>query len=164
MVKVLAKWIKNNIPDYQHMTMLDPCSGTGVIHKGLSGLFYRIKYFDKYTGVKKGNFLLHNKKYDIISMNPPYSQKYKFMDKAFRQARFVFVLYPLNTLNYLVIHEKYEDKPEYVGFIKMSPKMLLDETLNPKQGGNSMYCWLIWDSHKTSNKHEFWLEDLREYI
>ena len=96
-------------------------------------------------------------------MNPPYSAKYRFIDKARKEARYVFCLLPLNVRNYLCIHEKYEDIPEYVGYIKMSPKINLKKNGVHVRGGNSMYCWLIWDSEKKDNKKEFWLGDLDRY-
>lgn len=163
MVMVLADWIKKNIPDYHHMKLLDPCCGYGVIWKGLQEVLYNIQYFDKYIGRKTQNYLLKEYSADIISFNPPYSNKYKFMNKAFNEARYVFCLLPLNTRNYICIHEDYEDISSYVGYIKMSPKINLSSTGTHKRGGNSMYCWLIWDTQGTYDRKEFWLANLDDY-
>ena len=157
MVEALADWIKENIPNYGHMKVLDPCSGNGKIWKGLLNVFYNINYFDKYRGRKRGNFLLRKESYDCIVMNPPYSNKYKFIDKARKEARFVFCLMPLNVANYLIIHEKYQDIPEYVGLIKMSPKIDLSKN---KRGGNSMYCWFIWDSENNTKTGIEYFDDI----
>jgi len=160
---VLIDWIKKNIKDYEHMRVIDPCCGHGAISNLLSRIFYNLIAFDFKIGRKKRNYLLANHNADIIAMNPPYSNKYKFMNKAFKEARYIFVLLPLNTRNYNIIHDKYENKKEYVGYIKMSPKIKLTETGINELGGNSMYCWLIWDMQKKTTNHEFWLYNLNDY-
>jgi hypothetical protein len=158
MIDALADWIKENIPEYKHLKVLDPCSGeNGRIWKGLKNVFYNITYFDRYFGKKRGNFLLHKNNYDVITFNPPYSNKYKFVKKARKQARYVFALIPHVASNYLCIQKEWQDVPEYVGIIKMSPKFDLSKN---KRGGNTMYCWFIWDSENNTKTGLTWFDDL----
>lgn len=157
MVEALADWIKENVPDYEHMSMLDPCSGKGIIYRGLRKVFKNIAYFDRYMGEKQGDFLLIKGKYDVIAMNPPYSNKYKFVSKARKDARYVFALIPHIASNYNCIHEEWQDIPEYVGIIKMTPKFDLSKN---KRGGNTMYCWFIWDSENNTKTGLTWFDDL----
>lgn len=181
MVKVLADWLKKrdiynissekkhklfSLSRFKILKVLDPCCGYGVIQNGLIdvfGKFNPIRGFDKYFGDVKADFLTHNKKYDLIVMNPPYSSKYKFMLHAMEISKVVIVLLPLNISNYNMFHREYEDIPEFVGKIKMAPKMFLDESTDFHAGGNSQYCWYIWDKDNKTDFSKTWYADLRNY-
>jgi hypothetical protein len=162
MVKSLVTWFEN-YDISEKLNILDPCSGKGVIVRGLYSHFLKVNYLDKFEGNKKGNFLNHNKKYDIIIMNPPYSNKYKFIDHARDIANTVVCLLPLNISNYNMFHREYEDIPEFLGKIQMAPKMFLDETTDFKAGGNSQYCWYIWNKNNDTDYSKTWYSDLRDY-
>jgi hypothetical protein len=162
MVKVLTDWLKVN--QNGAINILDPCAGKGVIRRGLLSYFLKVNYMDKFSGKKRGNFLNHNKLYDMIIMNPPYSAKYKFIDHARKQAKHVFCLLPLNISNYNMFHREYEDIPEFVGKIQMAPKMFLDETTEFKAGGTAQYCWYIWDGTNNTSYSKTWYSDLRKYL
>lgn len=163
MVKALIDWFKWNNCTPHDLNILDPCAGKGVIRRGLLSYFLDVKYMDKFTGKKRGNFLNHNKFYDMIIMNPPYSAKYKFIDHARKQSRFVFCLLPLATSSYNMFFREYEDIGQFVGKIQMAPKMFLDETTNFIAGGTAQYCWYIWDNKNNTTYSKNWYKDLRNY-
>lgn len=130
--------------------ILDPCAGKGIIGDVLSKQAYVVKEFDLHpqsTPIKKLNFLKTNLsiQIDTIIMNPPYSNKYAFIDKALEYNCEVFVLLPLDTSNYNLFHEKYLDVPHYQGRLLMTPKLILHEGLETKRGGNSSYAWYHYD-------------------
>lgn len=163
MVKALRFWLTENGFN-ENLSFLDPCTGKGVICRGLYEKFVNIKKFDKFMGNIRINFLTHTKKYDVVVMNPPYSAKYKFIDHARKHSNIVICLLPLNISNYNMFHRQYEDIPEFVGKIQMAPKMFLDETTTFKAGGTAQYCWYIWDKNNNTDYSKTWYYDLREYI
>lgn len=165
MVKVLKDWLLNT-GIYADSKFLDPCCGNGVIYKNLIDTFYNMTYFDKYMGHKRGNFQLHKKYYNVTVMNPPYSDKriYKFIDHARKHSDVVICLLPLNVSNYNLFHENYQNTPEFVGKIVMTPKMFLGKTTEFKPGGTASYAWYIWDHKNYTNSSKEWYYNLREYL
>lgn len=156
-------------------SILDPCSGNGVIKKvlrknGFTGLIAQVDIEKKDDPrVIELDFFEYmqeiNHKVDIIVMNPPYSNKYAFIDEALNVARDVFVLLPLDVSNYNHFHKNYLDTKEYKGRLLMTPKMMLHEGLEPKFGGNTSYAWYHFSNSNsfTNVKTEIY-DDLRLYM
>ena len=162
MSKILIDWLKENKFD-PSLKVVDPCCGKHSITNELNKYFGAVSYFDKFQGDNKLDYLEEIISTNIIVMNPPYSAKYAFIDKARQDADYVFCLLPLNISNYNMFHREYEDIPNFVGKIQMAPKMFLDETLDFKAGGNSQYCWYIWHGKNNTNYSTTWYYDLRNY-
>ncbi len=168
MPKILVEFLKeNNFPN--NLRVLDPCSGRQVITRELIEYFHDVTHYDKYMGRKKRDFLKSWKKYDLIAMNAPFSQKDCFIKHARKKAKHVFALFPLNVSQYNYFHQELETDPEFVGLIKMTPKMILHDGTETQKGGNSVYCWYYWQKgYKRSpdllGAKSLWLRDLREYL
>lgn len=160
MVKVLLNWM-NNTP--LKSSILDPCCGKGVISEGLKTRFKNVTAFDKFEGETKIDFLEMNTNFDVIVMNPPYSDKYRFIDHARKLAESVFCLLPLNISNYNMFHREYEDIPEFLGKIVMAPKMFLNETTEFRAGGTASYAWYYWERENNTDYSKNWYDDLRKY-
>ena len=114
-----------------------------------------------------GDFLKVTKKYDYIISNPPYSLKDEFIEHALKIADHVFMLFPLQVLNYIEFCEKWLDNDLYCGRILMYPKVILNPEGEYIQGGNTGYAWFHWgtDYFSTDNpkvKYEV-IEDIRKY-
>lgn len=164
MVRVLVTWLKERQVS-EHLRILDPCCGKGKIWKNLLDYFYNINYIDRFLGRRKRSFYLHNKKYDMIIMNPPYSkQKYRFIKKAWFQARYTLALLPYNTSNYNMFHNEFMDTPWFLGKIVMTPKVMLHEGDDLKYGGTTAYAWYIWDTEATTNTSLEWYYNLRDFL
>lgn len=163
MVKALISWLNNSSPE---LRVLDPCCGKGVIYKELETLFRNVTHFDKYLGDNKLDFLEHKENYDLIIMNPPYSNKnvYRFIDHARKLASSVFCLLPINQSNYNMFHNDYEDIPEFVGKIKMTPKMFLHEGIEFKTGGTASYAWYYWNKDNNTDYSKTWYYNLRDFL
>ena len=167
MVECLAQWMLERGYDSNEV-YCDPCCGNGVIRDGLKKHLKNIVGFDKYVGEQRIDYLKHDKYYDIIVMNPPYSGKrvYSFLNHAIANAGMVFCLLPLNIANYNVFHKKYMARPDFLGKILMTPKLFLSETTEFKPGGTASYCWFIWRpgiGMETGYSAE-WYRDLRDYL
>ena len=149
----------------KNIKVADPCSGKGVIWKGLQTYFKNITYFDKYMGENRQDFLEHKEKYDLIVMNPPYSDKrvYKFIDHALSLSPIVICLLPMNQGNYNIFHNNYLDIPIFKEKIVMTPKLILGDTTAFIPGGTASYCWFIWDKHNNTNYSLEYYENLRDY-
>ena len=164
MVAALVWWFKETQDKTENLKVLDPCSGKNVIYRGLLKHFINVTKFDKFSGFPRRNFLTHNKKYDIIICNPPYSAKYKFINHARELATHVFVLLPLNISNYNMFHDNYQDIPEFVGKIVMTPKMFLSQSTEFKPGGTSAYAWYYWSSDNSTKGSREWYYNLRSFM
>lgn len=164
MVEVLVDWLKiSGISS--HSSILDPCAGKGVIWKNLRGYFYNIHSIDRYMIRRKHSFYLHHQNYDLIVMNPPYGkQKYKFIQKSWKQATYTIALLPYNMCNYNDFHANYMDIPTFVGKIVMTPKVILHEGTDLKLGGTTSYAWFIWNKNHSSTPSQEWYYDLRKYL
>lgn len=143
--------------------ILDPCCGKNVIGNVLrKNGFKHINEIDIEQGV---DFLAYYKSHDVIIMNPPYSNKYAFIDHALEIARYVYVLLPLDVSNYNLFHREYLNTEKYKGRILMTPKMILHDGIEPKFGGNSSYAWYHFSNDNTNldKKYEKYA-DLAEYL
>ena len=144
-------------------TVLDPCCGEFSIYRRLCYYFINVKYFDLNFTMHRQNFLTHKKKYDIIIMNPPYGKlKYKFINHARKIAKHVFVFLPMQIVNYLDFHDNYMDIPEFVGKIKMTPKIFLHEGKELRPGGMSSYSWFYYNSENNYPASIEWYKNLKE--
>lgn len=159
MAKALREWLEDNGVS-EHSSICEPACGYKVITNELSNFFYNIFAYDLHFGRRKRNFFLHNKTYDIIVMNMPYSDKYNFIDKARKKATTVICLMLLHVSSYNDFVENYEDIPEFVGQIKMTPKMVLSESVEDKRGGTAMYAWYIWDKRNNTPYYKTWIKNL----
>ena len=145
--------------------ILDPCSGTGVIGKVLRE--YGFVNYKEYDIVEGRSFYEESGMYDVIIANPPYSEKNKFIDKALTVAKDVYMILPMNVVNYNIFHRNYLNWNEYQGRYLMAPKFFMtqDETENPKRGGISSYAWFHWSKKNNNNNcsYECYME-LEKYF
>lgn len=163
MIEALKEWLIEEGLVEEELTVVDPCCGEKVIGKGLIDIFPNIVQFDKFAeNCYREDFMEYNPKYkvDIIVFNPPYSNKYNFINKAMEISDKVFCLLPLNVSNYNMFHREFEDIPEFVGKILMAPKMFLDQTTDFRTGGTSQYAWYMWSKNNSTNYSLTWYKDL----
>lgn len=170
MVRALIDKKLCNAQKYQ--TILDPCCGNKIIgtHLRLAG-FHDITEIDLYPAnklVSQADFMEFRpliKNFDIFIMNPPFSNKYRFIDRALGIAKTsVYVLLPLDVSNYNYFHQNYLNKPHYKGRLLMTPKMILHENTETKFGGAVSYAWYEFGTRNIySAKYETYA-DLREYM
>lgn len=115
-----------------------------------------------------GDFLQVKDQFDIIVSNPPYSLKDEFITHALELARTdVFMLFPLQILNYIEICENWMDNPKYCGRITMYPKVILNQEGDYIQGGNTGYGWFHFSNRPliedhSIDKYEVFM-DIRKY-
>lgn len=142
----------DNIPMPNSFTYLDPCSGTGVIGRTLRE--YGIENITELEKSKGQNFLTHEKHYDVIIGNPPYSIKDDFWTKAMEIGKHIFFILPYNVGNYNSFHRNNMDIPQFIGKWLMTPKFFMgkEETENPKKGGVSAYAWYYWRPNGKTGK------------
>lgn len=161
MVLALKEWMLENGFN-PNSKILDPCCGEGVIANTLNKYFYDVTFYDKFHKIPeyRRDFLNEVNHPDIIVMNPPYSNKYTFIELAMGLADYVFCLLPLNVSNYNMFHRDFEDIPEFVGKIQMTPKMFLDQTTDFKPGGTAAYTWYVWSNKENSSYSKTWYKDL----
>jgi hypothetical protein len=124
-------------------------------------------FHDKFPEATHGDFLNLNRKYDYIISNPPYSLKDEFIEHALELSKHVFMLFPLQILNYIEVCEKWLDDDRYCGRILMYPKVILNAEGEYIQGGNTGYAWFHWSSDyllvgNPKLKYEV-IEDIRKY-
>jgi len=130
--------------DISVMEVFDPCCGKKVIGNVFRDHMVNIYESDLYPNdntITKANFLKSNSEFEVVVMNPPYSDKYNFIDHAITISDRSYVLLPLDTSNYNVFHKNYLNQPTYLGRLLMTPKVILHEDLKTKRGGNSSYAW-----------------------
>ena len=159
MAQALIEWFEDRGIS-EHLSVCDPCSGKNVISDALKKHFYNVTFFDLFFGRKKRNFLLHNGNYDILVMNCPYSDKYNFIKKAWERATTVIALFPLHISSYNDFIENYQDIPEYVGIVKMTPKLKLHEGTKDIRSGTATYAWYIWDKRNNTDFSKTWIKNL----
>jgi hypothetical protein len=115
-----------------------------------------------------GDFFKVHTIFDFIISNPPYSLKDEFIEHALERAKDVFMLFPLQVLNYIEFCEKWLDNEVYCGKILMYPKVILNSEGEYIQGGNTGYAWFHWSKEHLSKdinpkeKYEVF-EDIRKY-
>lgn len=144
-------------------SVLDPCCGKFAIYRRLNYYFLNVKYYDQYAGWIRRNFLTSTKKYDVIIMNPPYGKKkYEFIDHARKLAKHVFVLLPMQIVNYNQFHIDYMDIKEFVGKVKMTPKFHMHDGKELKPGGMSAYSWFYFNPDNDYPASIEWYKNLRE--
>lgn len=151
--------------------VLDPCAGEGAIGAVLKTYFRNVKEYDLYSEYQENkDFLGETGKYQMVVMNPPYSQKNQFIEHALKIAQFVVVVMPENVVNYTKMNEQFFDKDEYIGKIKTYPKFFMNENLDSiKFGGMSTYSWYIWtndwDWKRKHSKYKFEvIKDIRRFL
>jgi predicted RNA methylase len=144
-------------------TVLEPACGKLSIYRRLCYYFVNVTKFDLNFTMRRQNFLTSTKKYDVIIMNPPYGKlKYKFINHARKLAKHVFVFLPMQIVNYNDFHNNYMDIPEFVGKIKMSPKIFLHEGKDLRPGGMSSYGWFYYNSENNYPASIEWYKNLKE--
>ena len=136
----------DNIKIPKNASILDPCSGNGIIGRILREYgFNNITEYDIKNGT---NFHSETGSYDYIIMNSPYSDKKNFMFKAFTVAKGIFCILPQNVTNYNEFQSLFQDMPFFRGKYLMRPKffMTAEETESPERGGVSAYSWFEWQT------------------
>jgi hypothetical protein len=113
------------------------------LESGLDSLGISLSGYDKFPkdGVGAKDFLEEKEEQDIVVMNPPFSNKYAFIDKALEIARITYCLLPLDTCNYNYFARNYLIKKTYWGRVTMTPKLFLHDGTETRRGGNSSYAW-----------------------
>ena len=145
----------------------DPCAGNKPIEKvfrenGYSSFLSRDKVYDGYDFLKDENH------YDAIIMNPPFNQKYKFLDHAFSHAKRTIVILPMLTVNYHIMITRYLSRPDFLGKLVMAPKFYMTENYQvgiEKCGGSTAYAWFCWDNMEENSPEDpslEWYCDLRK--
>lgn len=189
-IKCLCQYL-----DLNKKQVLDAGAGMQVITKNIKKVFPLVKLETSESNSKNPeneiiefefdnglNYLVHNlfpvsshgdffkvkTKYDYIISNPPYSLKDEFIEHALKISKNVFMLFPLQVLNYIEFCEKWLDIDSYCGRILMYPKVILNPEGEYIQGGNTGYAWFHWsrlDSKDDSNPAEKYevIEDIRKY-
>lgn len=150
-VAVEALWLTTLKSFPKESIILDPCKGGGVIGGVLREAgFENIREIEKYpVDVTESpvDFLEYDRPVDIIVGNPPYSQKYKFIDHALTLADYVFFIFPVAMISYNNFHTEYLNRPEYIGRVLLTPKFFMDENdrgRSIKRGGSGAYAWFCW--------------------
>jgi predicted RNA methylase len=170
MVRALLKYLP-----WSNVSILDPCCGEGVICGQLALSFgmqaavhgkkgIKLIAYDKFpkTGASV-DFMDEEEEFDYVIMNPPFSQKYEFIDKALEVGKNVFCLLPLDVMNYNVVQRNYLSQKFFCGVILMTPKLFLHSGTEAKRGGNSSYGWFHF-SLENKNKFPYMLfENLEDY-
>ncbi len=132
---------------FMYPKIIEPCAGEGAIYDVLD------KYFDLITtndlffdGWEHNRDFLNSEwdSHDICIMNPPYSMKDDFIEKAMEVATISVVILPSNVDNYVKMNEKFFSKKEYIGAIRTYPKFFMGEDpKNFRWGGNVELCCLL---------------------
>lgn len=146
-------------------TVLDPCMGEGMIYNTLIKHFPFTEGIDKYATDKNQRcnyfeYICGLK--ELIIMNPPYSQKDDFINKAMREAENVYCILPKQVDNYISVNEKYLDVPEYAGKINLYPKIIMSEKPQYKQGGLTAYAWYHWNKKDNGKRKYDYFYDMRK--
>ncbi len=139
----------------KNISILDPCDGDGRIRNALRSQTRSVVGFDLYPnhGVSV-DFLKHNKHYNLIVGNPPFSLKNEFIRHSIEYSNYTIFLLPVSVVSYNIFHREFLNRPEYVGRILMTPKLFLNEGGTWKPGGTDSYAWFIWSKH--NNTKESW--------
>jgi hypothetical protein len=154
---ITALLSRANIP--KTATILDPCSGTGVIGKILRSSGYTsVTAYDIVDGF---DFYAESSKYDVIIANPPYSHKNEFIKKAMEVANDVYMILPMTVNSYNRFHKQFLDIPPFKERFVMTPKFFMteEETWKPKRGGISSYAWYHWKrDYNSSHSIEMYID------
>ena len=156
----------------RELNYLDPCAGNGVIGKIFKEYGINIDESDLYYGEDKRDFLLGEfDHYSAVIANPPYSLKNQFIDRALDIADYVYMILPMQVVNYNRFHEKYLARPEYKGRLLMTPKFFMTDDYQvglDHPGGVSSYAWFCWsniiqEAEDVSSSWE-WYINLRDLL
>ena len=141
--------------------VLDPCCGEEQIGKTIEKHCKNFTAFDLAQGT---NFLDYDNKTDIIIMNPPYSDKYRFINKAIFVADDIFCILPLQVQTYISFTDAYLNTSSFKGKAIVYPKMIMSQSAKYNQGGCSTYAWFHFTKGgNNSNKYEYYY-DMRKYL
>ena len=167
-VKILEQHLKEQSQLILNNTILDPCCGKEAISKVFEDLKYNVTKFDKFpysTRIEEKDFLTtsFDRKWDITVMNPPYTSKKEFIDKALIVTNNVYVFLPLQVTNYIDFTSDYEDTSFYHGKIVIYPKMILTNSQNYKQGGMTAYAWFHFSTKEQGPKKYEYFYDMRKF-
>lgn len=167
---------------FKDYTFVDPCCGQKALGSVLRSKIKSLKVveFDKFQGKDSEKFdflncdiskIIHKgKKPDpqkkfITIMNPPFSAKLEFAEKALSYSDYLFLLYPLGASNYTVTNTRLLTSRWYHGSITMYPSVCLDQTLSPKKGGNTCYVWHIFCTKAIAPTYNVdYRVDWRQYV
>lgn len=151
-------------------SILEPCTGEGHLAAVLKTYFTNVTELDKYSLPVSTDFLEYQpeKKFDLCVFNPPYNNKFKFIDHSFEVADIVIVLLPGLAEQYIKICEQYKDTDKYAGKITCYPKAFMSQTVKEdgtiEQGGTTNYGFLIFNTKYPQGKQKFEImEDVRKY-
>jgi hypothetical protein len=141
---------------------LDPCCGNRPIGHVLQKYGYAIEEHDLFIdGV---DYLTDDAYRDSVIMNPPYNQKYAFLDHALETAQAVYAILPLQWANYNVTIQKYFSRPDYMGKLLLTPKFQMTDAYQTTltcRGGNTAYAWFIWKAaHQSHGVSREWYGNL----
>lgn len=161
--RALIDFFKNDIKLNPNLSVLDPCAGELAITKELEKFFPQVDVMDKYMDYSGEDFLKTDKSWDIIIANVPYSDKYNFLNKALEVGEKVFAILPQQINNYNVFHKEYMDRPDFVGKLVMTPKIMMHEGQKIVKGGTSSYAWFFWDKHHDRNYSLEWYKNLDNF-
>lgn len=153
--------------DFKNTSVLDPCAGKLAITDVLCKYFDKdmVTYFDLFPQDKSipVDFMEYSMQHDLIIMNPPYSQKKQFIEHGIEVANEVYAFLPNQVTNYIDFTEGFLDSDRYNGKVTVYPKMILNETLIPVQGGMTSYSWFHFTRKECDlRKYEF-MYDMRKY-
>jgi hypothetical protein len=134
----------------QSMTYLDPCCG----QRAIGNVFRRhripIQEEDLYPtdqGESKNFLTSPGESHDCIVANPPYSKKNSFILHAISRFDHVFMILPMQVVNYNEFHAIFLNRKEYMGRLLMTPKFFMTEEYQvglTQRGGVSSYAWFYW--------------------
>ena len=123
----LIDWLKEDPCMKPEARILDPCCGEGAISNELKKQFPNITEFDLYDEDNPMDFFDYQEKSDMIIMNPPYSNKYEFLKRAFKLAKVTIAILPMQIANYNMFHRDYLNIPSYTGRILLTPKIMMGD-------------------------------------
>lgn len=128
-------------------SILDPCAGNRPIGAVLARNGFQD--VDEFEITKDGLDFLSSeyRHYDVIVCNPPYSKKNEFIRKAMVLADRIYMILPMQVVNYNQFHREFLAIPQYQGRILMTPKFFMtgDYQVNLEhRGGISSYAWFCW--------------------
>jgi hypothetical protein len=146
-IEVLQQFIEFDGP------VLDPCCGSGTIHKVLGGRCSDI--VDRgYKPAKVRNFLSYMKAENVVS-NPPYKMAQKFIEHFHPITRCDLAV--LVRLDFLASQGRWRLytfwPPTLVIVLSKRPSMPPGWNVENRGGGQHDYCWIVWckqDNGKTT--------------
>jgi hypothetical protein len=128
--------------------ILDPSAGNGPISKVLRrNGFDFVDEFDIHPSPGKDFLKDEYEHYDVVVCNPPYSKKNDFIRRALSIADRIYMILPMQVVNYNQFHREFLAIPQYQGRILMTPKFFMTEEYQIRldhRGGISSYAWFCW--------------------